>query len=389
MSTHPATHSLANTFSQARIACDPDLQSPRTFLDVDAERPRPRQGSDGKGLLTLLPTGYLAMGNPDASPVHPKMYTSHPSYTAHHAPQGWPSSEMQVYPHEQFHSAPITAEGTPLQTFQAQPSRTYPLAVPPATAPLTVTTSPHADRYPAYDPRQPMYHHPPPPGPLQIQQAAYASVPFAATGNANSAPPTGAWAPGTTSTTVRPFLPHVHSVLDVHSRLNSPHPATQDALGPGSVEAPRNVLEEQYRGRGVGAYNVYDPALVGGDAGRATSSRVEGDDDPAEGEESDDDDDDNDDDAKDETSMQVVPFDEFRDQRRSRPRLSVVTTHEPTPAPTDPEERGRPRKRSKRGLTTTEQEDVVAVKASGKGNQFILTLYTYVPYSSNKAGFRC
>jgi hypothetical protein len=122
---------------------------------------------------------------------------------------------------------------------------------------------------------------------------------------------------------------------------------------------PGRFAEQQ---RHAAGYGVYDPAIVV-DGGAASRGDGDG---SAEGC-------DDDDDAAGETAKDLVPFNEARDRRTLRSRLSV-STKGTTPLPDAEEE--RPRKRSKpvRG----EEGDLVAVKANGKGNQFILTLYQYV-----------
>lgn len=285
------------------------------------------------------------MTEPDASPVHgghPKAH-AYPSYAPQYHPQGWPSRDTHAYAQEQLHSAPLTTEGNPLQAFQAHPTRMFHSAIPPSTAPLTVTT-PHA-QYSAYDPHQPMYH--PPPGPLQLQQSAYASVP-----STSSAPPTGGWFHPAGPAT-RPALQHVHSNPGITMR-DSPVAGGPEGSNPGRFAAQE---------RHAAGYGVYDPAIVA-DGGAASRGDEDG---------SDNGDGSDDDDAAGEPSKDLVPFNEPRDRRTLRSRLSV-NTKGTTPLPDTEEERPKKRSKPARG----EEGDLVAPKANGKGNQFILTLYQYV-----------
>lgn len=325
------------------------------------------------------------MTNP-ASPSSGHHPNTQPSHAQHPNGMVWPASrEMQAYQQEQLHSAPITAEN-PFQNFQSHPSRSFQTAIPPATAPLT-------DPYSTYQAQQFPVFHPQAEGPLQVQQSLYSSVPPTTNDAHSSAPQHGHWfhqAPATAPSSARP---HVHSVPGVSSTMCSPS-TVQSGSGtrPSSFAEQQQFIVGQSSGNGPmmvresrGAVaGVYDPAVVGpagGQEGRASraASRAGEVERPAEREESSDE-------EEDEGENGVVAYDEPRPDRRTlRPRPSITgpaahPVEKAEDGTSDAGERDRPRKKSKRSEGTTDSTDEpVAVKANGKGNQFILTLYAYVP----------
>lgn len=97
------------------------------------------------------------------------------------------------------------------------------------------------------------------------------------------------------------------------------------------------------------------------------------------------------------TSKEIIAYTEGRlDHKSVRPRRSDTRSSRKSSARAatnrDNEKDGetdRPRKRSKRQDRSAEQADeVVPVKANGKGNQFILTLYAYVCLFDPADGYR-
>jgi hypothetical protein len=143
-------------------------------------------------------------------------------------------------------------------------------------------------------------------------------------------------------------------------------------------DAPMMVREPK------GAVGVYDPAIIGpsgqetGRSSRAGSKtgEMKG---PVKRESSDG--------EKDNEADSKATYDDPNaNQRTLRPRPSITGPSAEETA--DAGDTSRPRKRSKRTdpppptTTTDSTNDLIAVKANGKGNQFILTLYAYVLFPS-------
>lgn len=230
-----------------------------------------------------------------------------------------------------------------------------------------------------------------------MQQAVYSSV-LPTTNDAQLTMGNGQWfhhAPTTAPSSARPAVPLGYSVQV--GPMTTYSPSTHDSQNTrpnsfaeqqqqfipdsSSANAPMMVREPR------SAVGVYDPAVVGpsgletGRSSRAGSNAGEMKD-PAKRESSDG--------EKDNEADSKATYDNPNaNQRTLRPRPSTTgpATH-PVNDAEDTSDASRPRKRSKRTdpppptTTTDSTDDLIAVKANGKGNQFILTLYAYVPFPS-------
>lgn len=362
-------------------------------------------------IIATSTNGTYKPGNDFAPPTRPSDHDHTKLQKFYSSDIAWPHAPgLTQASHEQLHSAPISG-GSILQTYQTSYQPLQHSTVPPATAPLTVGNVTNGFQH--YAPQFSTYNgHTA--GPLQFQQSSYASAP--ATQAASPVAGQGHWyyqAPITAAATsaIRPGIQHMHSVPSIpttaayspipthdgsesgsgYPRLRSFTELQQEANGVPATsqqwtapmmvrEAFRPIEHSRVYGPSVSQSN-YEPLEIGGlpraascsqDPSREQSTR------PREELEEEEEETPN-------TSKQLTTYNgESPDRRTLRQRKSTAGSdramqdedrdwehHRQVKAT-----RGRPKKKAKREeQSLVEDEEVVAVKANGKGNQFILTLY--------------
>lgn len=361
--------------------------------------------------LTTSTSGTYRPSNDFAPPRRPSDHDHNKLQKFYSSGIAWQQAPgLAQASHEQLHSAPISG-GNILQTYQTSYQPLQHSTDPPATAPLTVGHATNGFQH--YAPQFSTYNgHTA--GPLQFQQSSYVSAP--ATQAASPVSGQGHWyyqAPNTTTATspIRPGIQHMHSVPSIPTTAAySPMPTHDGGESGAGYPRLRSFAELQQEANGVPATSqqwtapmmvreavrpmehprVYGPSVsqsnyesleVAGfpkpaswsqDLSREQSTR------PREESE------DEDEEAPNTSKQLTTHNDESADRRTLRQRRSAAGSSR---APQDEDRdwehhrqakatRGRPKKKAKREeQSLVEDEEVVAVKTNGKGNQFIFTLY--------------
>lgn len=384
---------------------------------------RPASHRANKTLLTLQPPSYPIMATTTSGSTGSGIDSTHqtraidqdPSKQQRYYSSGfaWQQAPGVAQASHGLHSAPISADSI-LQTYQTSIQPIQQHNVPPATAPLTMGNA--TNSFQQYAPQyQYSTYNGQGTGPLQFQQSSYASAPpTQATSPALGQTQWYQYAPPTTApSSIRPSLPHMHSVPTVSTATSYSPIATQHSAESGSgyprlrtfaelqqevnnapmiqqwgSAAPMMVRESV---RPMGYPAAYDPSaahanLGSFEAGRlsragswshdrsreqSTRGREESSDEEG---------------VTPNTSKEMVNYAQGSvDGRTRRGRQSAAGASSRSLAEHDRDweeprqeksTRGRPKKKAKhQERPAAQDEEVVAVKANGKGNQFILTLY--------------
>jgi hypothetical protein len=401
------------------MALDPELQSHHPTMQTE----RPASHRTNKTLLTLQPPSYPVMANTTSGSMDTGNDTAHSTRATDQDPSklqryyssgfAWQQAPGVSQASHNLHTAPISADNM-LRTYQASIQPIQQQTVPPATAPLTIGNA--TTNFQQYAPQsQYSTYNGQGTGPLQVQQSSYASAPPTQATNPAFGPTQ--WyqyaPPPTAPSSMRPSLPHMHSVPTMSTATSYSPITAQDSTGSTSgyprlrsfaelqqevnsvpmiqqwsSAAPMMVRESV---RPMGYPGTYDPSAAHASLGSLEAGRL-----PRAGswshdrsreqstrgrEESSDEEG-----VTPNTSKEMVNYAQGSvDGRSRRGRQSVAggSSKSLSDHDRDREEprqekstRGRPKKKAKHQERPAEQdEEIVAVKANGKGNQFILTLY--------------